>query len=526
MDLTIILIGLIGLVVVIVVFVLGLKWKTLTDKNYLDSIRANAEREKQEIIENGKIAAELAKKEALLEAKENLVREKLRADDEIKQRKEKIYNMENDIRDRMKALRDNEHEVEEKEKTIYSRENFLAGREKSISFKEKELSRLTQLQNEKLERVANMTQDEARKILLQNLEHQIRHENAEMIKKHTDEAKEKADEEAKEIVLQTIQRVAADVTVDATVAVVHLPSEDMKGRIIGREGRNIRSFEEFTGVDVIVDDTPDTVVLSCFDPVRREVARLSLEQLIGDGRIHPGRIEEVVNKMQKEITKKMKQAADEIMLDLDVHGLKPKIVELLGRLKYRTSYGQNVLQHSHEVAVMSGLIASQLGYDPKKAIRAGLLHDIGKSIDRENEGTHSALGATIAEEAGEDSIICNAIAAHHEDVASTSVYSVIIQAADTISSSRPGVRKETLTNYVNRLTELEAIATSFKGVEKAFVIQAGREVRVMVMPGELNDAQAEELARELVKKIEAEMGYPGTIKVTTIREVRHTEVAK
>ena len=526
MDLSVILIGLIGLVTVVVVFVLGLKWKTLTDKNYLDSIRMNAERERREIIENGKVAAELAKKEALLEVKETLVKEKARADEEIEQRKEKIYNQETDIKDRLKSLKDGENELEEKRKTVVSRENFLTSREKGITFKENELTRLTQLQNEKLERVANMTQEEAKKLLLQNLEHQIRYENAEMIKKRSDEAKEKADEEAKEIVLQTIQRVAADVTVDETVAVVHLPSEDMKGRIIGREGRNIRSFEEFTGVDVIVDDTPDTVVLSCFDPVRREVARLSLERLIGDGRIHPGRIEEVVNNMQKEISKKMKQAADEIMLDLDVHGLKPKIVEMLGRLKYRTSYGQNVLQHSHEVAVMSGLIAAQLGYDAKKAIRAGLLHDIGKAIDRENEGTHSALGATIAEEAGEDSIICNAIAAHHEDVASTSVYSVIIQAADTISSSRPGVRKETLTNYVNRLTELESIATSFNGVEKAFVIQAGREVRVMVMPEEVNDAQCEELARELVKKIEAEMEYPGTIKVTTIREIRHTEVAK
>jgi len=526
MDYMIILIGFVGLVGLVASFIFGLKWKAMTDKNYLDSIRANAERERMEIIENGKVAAELAKKEAMLEVKETMVKERAKNDQELEQRRVKVQDMEADIKDRQKTLRNEERDLEEKEKTVVSRENFLSSREKNIAFKETELERLTNLQNEKLERVANMTQDEAKKLLLQNLESQIRYENAEMIKKRSDEAKEKADEDARELVLRTIQRVAADVTVDTTVAVVHLPSEDMKGRIIGREGRNIRSFEEFTGVDVIVDDTPDTVVLSCFDPVRREVARLSLEHLIGDGRIHPGRIEEVVNKAQKEITVKMKQAADEIMLDLDVFGLKPKIVEMLGRLKYRTSYGQNVLQHSHEVAIMAGIIASQLGYDPKTAIRAGLLHDIGKAIDRENEGTHSALGAAIAEEAGENSIICNAIAAHHEDCTAISVYPVIVQAADTISSSRPGVRKETLTNYVNRLTDLEAIATSFNGVEKAFVIQAGREVRVMVMPSIVNDAQCEELARAMVKKIEAEMEYPGTIKITTIRETRHTEVAK
>lgn len=518
--------GLIGLVFILVGFFVGNRWKLWTDKNYLDSIRKSAEKEKKEIIERGISAAELAKKEALVDAKESWVKEKLKIDEEIERRKEKVRDAEADIKDRLKSVRDTETELEEKEKSILLRENYLSTREKSISLKETELARLTRVQNEKLERVANMTQEEAKKLLLQNLEHQIRYENAEMIKQRRDEAIEKSEDEAKEIILQTIQKSAAGITVDATVAVVHLPNEDMKGRIIGREGRNIRSFEEITGVDVIVDDTPDTVVLSCFDPVRREVARLSLLQLIEDGRIHPGKIEEAVNNSQKEVNKKMKQATEEIMLDLDVHGLKPKLVEMLGRLKYRTSYGQNVLQHSYEVAIMSGLIATQLGYDTKKAIRAGLLHDIGKAIDRENEGTHSALGADIAEEAGEDSIICNAIAAHHEDVKAISVYPVIVQVADTISSSRPGVRKETLSNYVNRLTKLETIATSFKGVEKAFVIQAGREVRVMVMPEEVNDAQAEELARALVKKIESEMEYPGTIKITTIREIRHTEVAK
>jgi ribonuclease Y len=314
--------------------------------------------------------------------------------------------------------------------------------------------------------------------------------------------------------------------VESTVSVVHLPSYEMKGRIIGREGRNIRSFEEATGIDVIVDDTPEAVILSGFDPIRREIARLALEKLITDGRIHPGRIEELIKKSEKELDKIMKDAAEEVIFELDVHGLKPKVIEMLGRLKYRTSYGQNVLQHSKEVALLAGLMASELGLDSKTAIRAGLLHDIGKSIDRETEGTHSELGADIASKNGENSIICNAIAAHHEDVPPISMYPILIQAADTISSTRPGVRRETLTNYVNRLTNLEDIADSFRGVQKAYVIQAGREIRVMVEPEIINDAQAQELAAQIAQKIQDEMEYPGQIKVTIIREIRFTDFAK
>jgi ribonuclease Y len=407
-----------------------------------------------------------------------------------------------------------------------ARENFIATREKSISAKEEEISKVLQRQNEKLERIAHLSQDEAKKILMENLENQIRHDNADMIKERRDEAIEKADQEAREIVLQAIQRSAADTTVESTVAVVNLPNDDMKGRIIGREGRNIRTFEELTGIDVIVDDTPEAVILSSFDPVRREIGRMALQELVGDGRIHPGRIEEVIKKAEKEVGKKMKEAVEEVLYDLDVHGIKPKILEMLGRLKYRTSYGQNVLQHSHEVAILSGLIAAELGFDPKTAIRAGLLHDIGKAIDRETEGTHSEIGANMAVKYGENDIICNAIEAHHEDVAPISVYPVIVQAADTISSSRPGVRKETLSNYINRLQNLEKIADSFTGVNKSFVIQAGREMRIMVEPGEMTDAQSEELAINVAKKIEAEMEYPGQIKITTIREIRHTEYAK
>ena len=300
----------------------------------------------------------------------------------------------------------------------------------------------------------------------------------------------------------------------------------MKGRIIGREGRNIRSFEEATGIDVIVDDTPEAVILSGFDPIRREIAKLALEKLIIDGRIHPGRIEELIKKSEKELDKIMKDAAEEVIFELGVHGLKPKAIEMLGRLKYRTSYGQNVLQHSKEVALLAGLMASELGLDPKVAIRAGLLHDIGKAIDRETEGTHSELGAEIASKNGENNIICNAIAAHHEDVAPISMYPILIQAADTISSTRPGVRRETLTNYVNRLTNLEDIADSFRGVQKAYVIQAGREIRVMVEPEQIDDAQAQEMASQISQKIQDEMEYPGQIKVTIIREIRFTDFAK
>ncbi len=299
----------------------------------------------------------------------------------------------------------------------------------------------------------------------------------------------------KKLFFSAIQRCAADTTVESTVSVVHLPNDEMKGRIIGREGRNIRSFEEATGIDVIVDDTPEAVILSGFDPIRREVARMALEKLITDGRIHPGRIEELIKKSEKELEKKMKEAAEEVIFELDVHALKPKLVEMLGRLKYRTSYGQNVLQHSKEVAILAGLMASELGLDPKLAIRAGLLHDIGKSIDRETEGTHSELGADMASKNGENEIICNAIGAHHEDIPPISVYPILVQAADTISSTRPGVRRETLTNYINRLTKLEEIADTFRGVSKTYVIQAGREIRCMVEPENINDAQAEEIGR-------------------------------
>jgi ribonuclease Y len=513
-------------VVGLIAFVLGKMWSKLTDANYINNRKDLAEKESAEIVSKGKGEAVLAKKEALLSAKDEWYAEKEKIDDEILERKDEVRAKETEIKERLKEIRVSENSVADKEQGISARENFISTREKSISAKEQEISNTLQRQNEKLERIAHMSQDEAKKLLLENLENQIRHDNADMIKERRDEANEIADKEAREIVLQAIQRSAADTTVESTVAVVNLPNDDMKGRIIGREGRNIRTFEELTGIDVIVDDTPEAVILSSFDPVRREIGRMALQELVSDGRIHPGRIEEVIKKAEKEIGKKMKESVEEVLYDLDVHGIKPKILEMLGRLKYRTSYGQNVLQHSHEVGILAGLIASELGFDPKTAIRAGLLHDIGKAIDRETEGTHSEIGATMAKKYGENDIIINAIEAHHEDVAAISVYPVIVQAADSISSSRPGVRKETLSNYITRLTNLEKIADSFSGVNKSFVIQAGREMRIMVEPGVMTDAQSEELARNVATKIEAEMEYPGQIKVTTIREIRHTEYAK
>jgi ribonucrease Y len=524
--------GIVGLAVLIAVtcivlgFAAGFFWRIFTDKRYKEEKQRDAQQEAERILKEAKNESELQKKTAILEAKDEwfkakseFEKEAAKTRDTIRQEQSRLKEVEIDIKRREEVLSKRESE-------FAARESFLNSKEKTLRTKDNELSRLMAMENEKLEKMSHMTQEEAKKLLMENLESQVRYESAQMIKEIKDQAKSDADREAKEIVVQAIQRCAADTTVESTVSVVHLPNDEMKGRIIGREGRNIRSFEEAAGVDVIVDDTPEAVILSGFDPIRREVARMALEKLISDGRIHPGRIEELIKKSEKELEKSMKEVAEGVIFELDVHALKPNLVEMLGRLKYRTSYGQNVLQHSKEVAILAGLMASEIGLDPKIAIRAGLLHDIGKAIDRETEGTHSQLGAELAGKNGENEVICNAIAAHHEDVAPISVYPILIQAADTISSTRPGVRRETLTNYINRLTNLEEIADSFRGVSKAYVIQAGREIRVMVEPEQINDAQAEELAGQISKKIQDEMEYPGQIKVTIIRECRYTEYAK
>ncbi len=504
----------------------GFFWRVIIDKKYKEEHRKELQKEADLILKEAKSEAEIQKKTAILEAKDEWFKAKSEFEREAAKTRDSIRQEQQRIKEGDLDLKRREDLIGKRENEFTARESFLNSKEKTLRTKDNELTRLLSLENEKLEKISHMTQDEAKKLLIQNLENQVRYESAQMIKEIKDQAKADAERESKEIIVQAIQRCAADTTVESTVSVVHLPNDEMKGRIIGREGRNIRSFEEATGVDVIVDDTPEAVILSGFDPIRREVARLALEKLITDGRIHPGRIEELIKKSEKELEKKMKEAAEEVIFELDVHALKPKVVEMLGRLKYRTSYGQNVLQHSKEVAILAGLMASELGLDPKTAVRAGLLHDIGKAIDRETEGTHSELGADIASKNGENEVICNAIAAHHEDVPPISVFPILIQAADTISSTRPGVRRETLTNYISRLTKLEEIADSFRGVSKAYVIQAGREIRCMVEPEAVNDAQAEELAGQIAVKIQDEMEYPGQIRVTIIRESRFTEYAK
>lgn len=506
--------------------VVGGLWRSILDRNYHENRKREAEKEAEGILKEARNEGELQKKQAILDAKDEWFKAKVEFDKEVVQRKDELRQEQATLKEAQLLLDQRQSTLEKRETEFQARESFLNSKEQALRTKDNELARLVSLENSKLEKISHMSEDEARKMLLGNLESQVRYESAQMIKELKDEARTTADNEAKEIVLQAIQRCAADTTVESTVSVVHLPNDEMKGRIIGREGRNIRAFEEATGIDVIVDDTPGAVILSGFDPVRREVARLALEKLVTDGRIHPGRIEELIKKSQKELDAKMKEAAEEAIFELDVHGLKPRIVELLGHLKYRTSYGQNVLQHSKEVAILAGLMASELGLDPKIATRAGLLHDIGKAIDRETEGTHSELGAEVASKNHENEIISNAIAAHHEDVAPISLYPVLVQAADTVSSTRPGVRRETLTNYVNRLTNLEEIADSFRGVSKSYVIQAGREIRVMVEPEKVSDAEAEELARQVSEKVQEEMEYPGQIKVTVVRETRYTEFAK
>jgi ribonuclease Y len=526
MDIQIIILIIACIVCSIIAFVLGLYWRDILDKKYKQEKIAAINEEADRIIKEAKKEAELSKKTAILEAKDEWFKAKAEFEKETAKTKEAIRAEQQKLKDIENELKRREETISKREAEFTARESFLNSKEKTLRTKDNELTKLIAMENEKLEKISHMTQEEAKKILMSNLESQVRYEAAQMIKEIKDNAKAQAELEAKEIILQAIQRCAADTTVESTVSVVHLPSDEMKGRIIGREGRNIRSFEEATGIDVIVDDTPEAVILSGYDPIKREVARMALEKLISDGRIHPGRIEELIKRSEKELEKQMKEAAEEVIFELDVHGLKPQIVEMLGRLKYRTSYGQNVLQHSKEVAILAGLMASELQLDPKIAIRAGLLHDIGKAIDRETEGTHSQLGAELAAKNGENEIVCNAIAAHHEDVAPISVYPILIQAADTISSTRPGVRRETLTNYVNRLSKLEEIADSFRGVSKAYVIQAGREIRCIVEPEQVTDAQAEELARQIALKIQEEMEYPGQIKVTIIRETRFTEYAK
>ena len=486
----------------------------------------NAEDKAKKMVEAAKADVDKIRHEAQLQAKDLLLKMRTEFEKETKERRQELVVLEKRLIQKEENLDRKVDVLDRKEKDVERRDHSLVDKEKTIAAKDRELEHLLKEEKEKLQNISGMTREEARQLLLKKLEDEVKQEAALMIKRTEDEAKEKADKEARKIIGLAIQRCAAEHTVETTVSVVSLPGDEMKGRIIGREGRNIRAIEIATGVDVIIDDTPGAVILSGFDPIKREIAKIALERLLQDGRIHPGRIEEVVEKVKKDMENTIKEEGEKTLFETGLHGIHPEIVKLLGRLKYRTSYGQNVLQHSKEVAYLMGVMASELKLDFNLAKRIGLLHDIGKAVSHEVEGTHSKIGAELARKFGEPENICHAIEAHHQDIEPKTLLAVLAQAADAISASRPGARRETLETYVKRLEKLESIADSFKGVEKAYAIQAGREIRVIVQPEKITDAQAAVLARDITKKIEEGLEYPGQIKVTVIRETRAVEYAK
>ncbi|OGW85672.1 MAG: ribonuclease Y [Omnitrophica bacterium RIFCSPLOWO2_01_FULL_45_10] len=480
----------------------------------------------KKMLEDAKLESEKVRREAELSSKDLLLKMRTEFENETKDRRQELIVLEKRLMQKEENLDRKVDILDRKEKDIDRRDHSLAEKEKTVISKEKHLETLVQEEKEKLQQISGMTRDEAKHLLLKRLEDEVKQEAAFMMKRVEDEAREKADKEARKIIGLAIQRCAADHTVETTVSVVNLPSDEMKGRIIGREGRNIRALEIATGIDVIIDDTPEAVILSGFDPVKREIAKLALERLIQDGRIHPGRIEEVVDKVKKEMENTIREEGEKALFDIGLHGFHPELVKLLGRLKYRTSYGQNVLQHSKEVSYLMGVMAGELKLDATLGKRIGLLHDIGKAVSHEVEGTHAKIGADLARRYNESENICHAIEAHHQDIEPKTLLAVLVQASDAISATRPGARRETLEIYVKRLEKLESIADSFKGVEKAYAIQAGREIRVMVQPDKITDAQAVVLARDITKKIEEGLEYPGQIKVTVIRETRAIEYAK
>ena len=478
-----------------------------------------AEDKAREIIDDALKTAETKKREGLLEVKEESIRTKNELDKEIKERRAEVQRYE-------RRIQQKEENIDKKSDAIEKKEASLAAKEEELSKQKEQIARLNEERVQELERISGLTSEQAKEYLLKIVEDEVKHETAILIKELETRAKEEADKKAKEYVVSAIQRCAADHVSETTISVVQLPNDEMKGRIIGREGRNIRTLETLTGVDLIIDDTPEAVVLSGFDPIRREVARIALEKLIVDGRIHPARIEEMVEKAQREVEVMIKEEGEAAILEVGVHGIHPELVRLLGKMKFRTSYGQNALKHSIEVAQLSGLLAAEMGSDVRVAKRAGLLHDIGKSVDHEMEGSHIQLGSELCRKYKESAIVINAVESHHGDKEPTSLISCLVQAADAISAARPGARRETLETYTSRLKQLEDITNNFKGVEKSFAIQAGREVRVMVVPEQINDADMILLARDISKQIEAELEYPGQIKVNVIRESRVVEYAK
>ena len=509
------------LFLVVIGLVIFITWKAAISYRikFVESKIGSAEEKARKIIDEALKTAETKKREALLEAKEESLHAKNEFDKEIKERRSEVQRYE-------KRVLTKEETLERKTEAIERKESKLSQREAEVDKIRAKVDELHAQRLQELEKISGLTSEQAKDYLLKTVEDDVKHETAMLVKESLNRAKEEVDQKAKEYVVNAIQKCAADHVAETTISVVQLPNDEMKGRIIGREGRNIRTLETLTGVDLIIDDTPEAVILSGFDPIRREVARIALEKLIVDGRIHPARIEEMVEKAQKEVDVMIREEGEAATLEVGVHGIHPELVKLLGRMKFRTSYGQNALKHSIEVAYLSGLLAGEIGVDVRMAKRAGLLHDIGKSVDHDMEGSHIQIGVELCRKYKESPIVINAVEAHHGDVEPETLIACIVQAADTISAARPGARRETLETYTNRLKQLEDITNSFKGVDKSFAIQAGREVRIMVVPEQVNDENMILLARDVSKQIEAELEYPGQIKVNVIRESRVIDYAK
>ena len=495
--------------------VLGWTIRWLYARFQLSASEQRAERVKQDAIRE----AEAQKKEILLEAKEQLIRERNQQERENRERRGELQRME-------RRLVQKEETLDKRGLTLDEQEQAFSKREKEISERETVLATEEERYRQELERISGLSAQEAKNLIIQNLENEARHDAQALLNKIEQEAQLTSEKKAREILVTTIQRIATETTSDITVTTVSLPSDEMKGRIIGREGRNIRTLETLTGVDIIIDDTPEAVVISCFDPVRKEIAKVALERLISDGRIHPARIEEVVQKVTREIQQKIYEEGERVLFDLGIHNMSQDGVRALGRLYFRTSYGQNVLNHSKEVAIIAGMIAAEIGANRDLAKRAALLHDIGKGTETDSEQNHAEVGAEMARKMGEDALIVNAIGAHHSDIEAESIEAIIVQIADAISAARPGARRETMDNYVKRLENLEAVAENFNGVEKAYAIQAGRELRVLVNNEKIPDGEVKDLARRIAKQIETDLKYPGRIKITMIRETRIVEYAR
>ena len=507
------------IVVAIVVALISAFIATQVRKNVVEKKIGSAEGKAREIIDEAIKSAEAKKKEALLEAKEENLKAKNELDKEIKERRAEVQRYE-------KRVLNKEEAIERKSESLEKKENGLKNKEEKLAEAQTKVDELSEKRVQELERISGLTSEQAKEYLLKTVEEEVKIETAKLVKELESQAKEEADKKAKEIVVNAIQKCATDHVSETTISVVSLPNDEMKGRIIGREGRNIRTLESLTGVDLIIDDTPEAVVLSGFDPIRREIARIKLEKLIVDGRIQPTRKEEMVNKARKEGETMIREEGEAATLEVGVHGIHPELVKLLGKMKFRTSYGQNALKHSIEVAHLSGLLAAEMGLDVRIAKRAGLLHDIGKAVDHEMEGTHIQLGVDLCRKYKESAVVINAVEAHHGDVEPENLIACIVQAADAISAARPGARRETLETYTNRLKQLEDITNSFEGVDKSFAIQAGREIRVMVIPEKVTDADMVLMARDISKQIEAELEYPGQIKVNVVRESRAIDYAK